>query len=338
MGAVPIAGQAVYGARVAQLNDSEGLLKTDSLKAYTCDQYVVPLPAGHRFPMEKYRLLREAVAASDWMPLVTLLAPQPATDEQILRAHSRAYLESVKSGRLTDRAVRRIGFPWSPQLVQRTRCSVGGTIAACRAALQGGLSVNLAGGTHHAFRDHGQGYCIFNDSVIAIRAMQAEGRIDRAVILDGDVHQGNGTAAMVADDPTIFTLSVHSERNFPLRKERSDLDIGLDDGTRDITYLDAWDSGVRQALRLARADLAIYVAGADPYKDDRLGRLALSKSGLAERDRLVFELCGQADLPVATVMGGGYARRVEDTVEIHLQTVRSAVESAAQLSPGHPIR
>jgi len=287
--------------------------------------------------MEKYRLLREAVAASDLTPRVTLLTPQPATDEQILRAHDRGYLESVKSGRLTDQAVRRIGFPWSSQLVHRTRCSVGGTIAACRAALQDGLAVNLAGGTHHAFRDHGQGYCIFNDTVIAIRAMQAERRIDRAVILDGDVHQGNGTAAMAADDPTIFTFSVHSERNFPVRKERSDLDIGLDDGTGDIAYLDAWDSGVRQALRLSEADLAVYVAGADPYEGDRLGRLTLSKSGLAERDRLVFELCRGAGLPVATVMGGGYARPVKDTVEIHLRTVRSAVEAAERFSSRRPI-
>jgi acetoin utilization deacetylase AcuC-like enzyme len=173
--------------------------------------------------------------------------------------------------------------------------------------------------------------------------MQAEGRLGSAaalaaVILDGDVHQGNGTASIAADDPTIFTLSVHSERNFPLRKEQSDLDIGLEDGTGDIAYLDAWDSGVRQALELSGADLAIYLAGADPYFDDRLGRLAVSTSGLAERDRLVYELCGRAGIPVATVMGGGYARRVEDTVQIHLQTVRAAVEAAARLSQQRAFR
>ncbi len=279
--------------------------------------------------MEKYRLLREAVVASGLIPIEDLVAPEPATDEQILQAHDGTYLERVKKGQLTDREVRRIGFPWSPHLVRRTRCSVGGTIAACRAALRDGVAVNLAGGTHHAFRDHGQGYCIFNDSVIAVRVLQAEKGIGRAVILDGDVHQGNGTASIAADDPTIFTLSVHSERNFPLRKERSDLDIGLEDGTGDVAYLDAWDSGVRRSLQLAGADLAIYLAGADPYWDDRLGRLAVSMSGLAERDRLVFELCARSGIPVATVMGGGYARRVEDTVQIHLQTVRVAVEAAA---------
>lgn len=258
------------------------------------------------------------------------MAPEPANDAQILRVHKRAYLEKVKAGRLTDKEVRRIGFPWSLELVGRARCSVGGTIAACRAALRDGLAVNLAGGTHHAFRDHGQGYCIFNDCVIAVRAMQAERRIDRAVILDGDVHQGNGTASIAATDPTIFTLSVHGERNFPLRKENSDIDMGLEDGTGDAVYLEAWASGVRRALRLSGADLAIYVAGADPYEDDRLGRLALSISGLAERDRLVFELCERVDVPVATVMGGGYARRVEDTVRIHTQTVRLVAEAAAR--------
>lgn len=278
--------------------------------------------------MEKYRLLREAVVAAGLVPTVTLLAPERASDEQILRAHDSAYLENVKAGRLTDRDLRRIGFPWSPELVLRARCSVGGTIAACRAAMRDGVAVNLAGGTHHAFRGRGQGFCIFNDSVIAVRAMQAERRIARAVILDGDVHQGNGTAAIASDDPTIFTFSLHARRNFPARKEASDLDIELEDGTGDIAYLEAWEGGVRRALQLSRADLAVFLAGADPYEDDRLGRLGLSKSGLTERDRLVLELCGRAGIPVAVTMAGGYARHVEDTVQIHLETVRAAAEGA----------
>lgn len=298
------------------------------MKAFACDQYVVPLPAGHRFPIEKYALLREAVISADLIPIESLVVPKPATDEQILRVHERDYLEKVKMGHLSTKEIRRMGFPWSPELVMRARCSVGGTIGACRSALQDGVGVNLAGGTHHAFRDHGEGYCIFNDSVIAVRAMQAEGRVRRAVILDGDVHQGNGTAAIAAADPTIFTFSIHSERNFPLRKERSDLDVGLPDGADDVMYLEAFEAGVRRALQLSRADLAIYLAGADPYKDDRLGRLALSKAGLAERDRLAFGWCREAGIPVATMMAGGYARRVEDTVAIHQQTVRLAVESA----------
>lgn len=300
-----------------------------AVRAFTCDHYVVPLPPGHRFPMEKYRLLREAVVSSGVLLEEEIFAPELATDEQILRAHDHAYVEKVKTGNLKDSEVRRMGFPWSPELLRRTRCSVGGTISACRAALHDGVATNLAGGTHHAFRDHGQGYCIFNDCVIAIRAMQAEKRIQRAVILDGDVHQGNGTAALTTDDPTIFTFSVHGNRNFPARKERSDLDIGLEDGTGDSDYLDAWDSGLRRALKQASGDLAIYLAGADPYWDDRLGHLAVSKAGLAERDRLVFERCARANLPVATVMGGGYARDIRDTVDIHLQTVRVAAEGFA---------
>jgi acetoin utilization deacetylase AcuC-like enzyme len=298
------------------------------LKAFACDQYVVPLPAGHRFPIEKYALLREAVIGADLIPIESLVVPKPATDEQVLRVHDQDYLEKVKMGCLSKKEIRRIGFPWSPELVMRARCSVGGTIGACRSALRDGVGVNLAGGTHHAFRDHGEGYCIFNDSVIAIRAMQAEGRVRQAVILDGDVHQGNGTAAIAAADPTIFTFSIHSERNFPLHKEQSDIDVGLPDGTDDAVYLEAFEVGVRRALQLSRADLAIYLAGADPYKGDRLGRLALSKAGLAERDRLVFGLCREAGTPVAMVMAGGYARCVEETVAIHLQTVRVAVESA----------
>ncbi len=310
------------------------------LQAFACDHCAVPLPPGHRFPMEKYLLLREAVMAADLIPPVCVVVPRPATDEQILRAHDRDYLEKVTTGCLTTQEVRRIGFPWSPGLVQRARCSVGGTISACRAALRDGIAVNLAGGTHHAFRGHGEGYCIFNDSVIAVRSMQQEGRIARAVILDGDVHQGNGTAAIAAADPTIFTLSIHGERNFPLRKERSDLDVALPDGTGDRPYLAAWDASVRRALRMGlscgppRVDLAIYLAGVDPYEDDRLGRLALSKTGLAQRDARTFELCRDAGVPVATVMAGGYARRVEDTVAIHLQTVCLAAECVRDGYPG----
>jgi len=298
------------------------------LKAFACDCYVVPLPAGHRFPIEKYALLREAVIHAGLMTDEGIVVPELATDEQILRAHDPDYLEKIKTGCLSTMEVRRMGFPWSPELVRRARCSVGGTISACRSALEDGVAVNLAGGTHHAFRDRGEGYCIFNDSVIAIRTMQVEGRARRAVILDGDVHQGNGTAAITATDPTIFTFSIHSERNYPLRKTGSDLDIGLPDGACDAVYLEAFERGVRRALHSSEADLAIYLAGADPYEDDRLGRLTLSKSGLAERDRLAFELCGENGIPIATVMAGGYARRVEDTVAIHLQTVRLAVESA----------
>jgi acetoin utilization deacetylase AcuC-like enzyme len=301
------------------------------MKIFYCDGFPLPLPQGHRFPIQKYVLLKQAVMAASLGASEDMVVPEPATDEQILRAHDVDYLKRVVEGDLTPKEVRRIGLPWSPELVARTRCSVGGTIAACRAALRDGVAVSLAGGTHHAFRDHGQGYCVFNDSVIAARAMQAEGLVRRGVIVDCDVHQGNGTAAILADDPTIFTFSIHGARNFPFHKELSDLDIELEDGTEDADYLEALRAGLARALELADADLAIYLAGADPYAGDQLGRLSLSKEGLGERDCLVFELCRGVDLPVATVMSGGYGRQIEDTVDIHLQTVRIAAGMARGL-------
>jgi acetoin utilization deacetylase AcuC-like enzyme len=298
------------------------------MKVYTCDQFTFPLPEEHRFPMRKYPLLRQAVEAAGLVSPEDLLVPEPATDEQILRAHSEDYVRRVVDGQLTPLEIRRIGLPWSPELVTRARYSVGGTLAACRAALADGIGVNLAGGTHHASYDRGQGYCLFNDSIIAARTLQAEAQrrrpSRRVLILDCDVHQGNGTAALARDDPTIFTFSIHNEDNFPLHKEPSDLDVGLKDGTGDQAYLEALEDGVPQALALAHADLVLYLAGADPYEGDLLGRLALSKEGLAQRDRFVLELCRKARLPVAVVLAGGYGRHVEDTVDIHLQTVRIA--------------
>jgi acetoin utilization deacetylase AcuC-like enzyme len=266
------------------------------------------------------------------VPPEEMVVPPPATDEEIERAHDPEYVRRVRCGELTPQEIRRMGFPWSPQLVERSRRSCGATIDACRAVLAGGgIAVNLAGGTHHACRDHGQGYCVFNDSAIAARAMQAEGRVQRVVIVDCDVHQGNGTAAILAGDPTIFTFSIHGAKNFPFCKEKSDLDIELDDGADDAVYLAALEQGLRRALDQADADLAIYLAGADPFSGDRLGRLAVSKSGLAERDRLVFDRCRTAGLPVVVTMSGGYAPQVEDTVDIHFQTVRLA----AELQPVH---
>lgn len=294
------------------------------MDAYYCDHFVLPLPAGHRFPMQKYALLRAFVQESRIVPQERLLVPEPATDEQILRAHLPEYLTKVQTGSLTDREIRRIGFPWSSQMVERSRRSSGGTIAACRSALRDGIAVNLAGGTHHAAADHGEGFCVFNDSVIAARAVQAERLARRVLVIDCDVHQGNGTASITHGDPTIFTFSIHGERNFPFRKFPSDLDIGLEDNTGDRAYLDLLEVGLERALALSHADFAIYLAGADPYIGDRLGHLALSMDGLAARDRLVLEMCHDAGLPCAVVMAGGYARNVEDIARIHLQTVRIA--------------
>lgn len=290
------------------------------------DTFVLPLPPGHRFPMQKYAMLREQIVAESIVPAEKLCIPEPASDAELCRAHTAAYIEQVVRGLLDERAVRRIGFPWSPQLAERSRRSTGATIAACRAALHDGVAVNLAGGTHHAFSDHGEGFCVFNDSVVAARAMQAEGLARRVLILDCDVHQGNGTARICAGDASITTFSIHGARNYPFRKEQSDIDIALPDGTSDEPYLLALARGLSQAIELARADMAIYLAGADPFHDDRLGRLALSKAGLRERDRLVFAACRSAGLPLAISMAGGYARQIEDSVSIQAATVRGASE------------
>ncbi|HJZ48158.1 MAG TPA: histone deacetylase, partial [Roseiflexaceae bacterium] len=212
--------------------------------------------------MEKYRRLRERIVAAAVVPPEHLRVPHAATDTELLRAHDREYLRRCQAGELTAQEIRRIGFPWSPQMVERSRRSSGATIEACRAALEDGLAANLAGGTHHAYRDHGEGYCVFNDSAVAARAMQAEGRARRVVIVDCDVHQGNGTASILAGDETIFTFSIHGANNFPFHKEQSDLDIALEDAVSDQAYLDALDDGLSQAIELSRADLAIFLAGA----------------------------------------------------------------------------
>lgn len=294
------------------------------MKIFYADHFVLPLPEGHRFPMQKYSLLRERVTDAGLSGGEALIEPHAATDEELLRAHDGDYVARVTRGHLMHAEVRRIGFPWTPQMVERSRRSAGATMEACRAALQEGVGVNLAGGTHHAFRDHGEGYCVFNDSAVAALAMQAEGRARRVAILDCDVHQGNGTASIFAHDRSVFTFSIHGARNFPFRKETSDLDIELHDGTADAAYLDALEAGVCHALSASQADLAIYLAGADPFHDDRLGRLAVTKEGLRARDALVFELCRGAAVPVAVVMAGGYARNIEDTVDIHFSTVQLA--------------
>jgi acetoin utilization deacetylase AcuC-like enzyme len=308
------------------------------LKGFYSDQFVLPLPEGHRFPMSKYRLLREQAVERGLIRREDLIVPEGATDEEILRAHDPGYLRRVVAGSLERAEMRRIGFPWSPAMVERSRRSAGATIGACRGALRFGAAVNLAGGTHHAFRDRGEGYCVFNDAAIAARAMQAEGRIERAVILDCDVHQGNGTAAILRGDPTVFTFSIHGRHNFPFHKEESDLDVALPDGAGDADYLAALEEALDRVLGgETRFDLALYVSGADPHERDRLGRLALTFEGLRRRDRLVFERCRRAGLPVAVMMAGGYGREVSETVEVHLQTVeeaRACVESWTGASRG----
>jgi acetoin utilization deacetylase AcuC-like enzyme len=298
------------------------------LKIFYHDHFAFPLPEGHRFPMPKYALLRGRVIEAGLAPPDDLRVAQAATDEEMLRAHSHDYLNRVKGGTLTEKEIRRIGLPWSAGLVERALRSVGSTLAACRAALRDGLAINLAGGTHHAGRDYGMGFCVFNDSAVAARAVQAEGLAGRVAILDCDVHQGNGTADIFDGDASVFTFSIHGANNFPFRKTPGDLDVPVPDDADDAAYLDLLEDGVSRALELARPELAIYLAGADPYADDRLGRLAVTKRGLAERDRFVLNACKGAGVPVAIAMAGGYGRQMADTVDIHFQTVRIAAEMA----------
>ena len=311
------------------------------MQAFYADQFVLPLPPGHRFPMSKYRLLREQI---DGMPGLELCQALPASDGELALAHSPAYLAAVTDGTLSPAQQREIGFPWSEAMVARARRSVGATIAAARAALATGLATNLAGGTHHATADKGGGYCVFNDAAVAARLMQAEWhrarrQLLRVAIIDLDVHQGNGSASIFQDDPTVFTLSMHGAKNFPFRKERSDLDVDLPDGCTDTDYLRALDGALAALWRHhehAPPGLIFYLAGADPHEGDRLGRLKLSTAGLAERDRRVLDAARARRIPVALSMAGGYGRVVEDTVQVHLGTIRAAIDSWRQWNNAAP--
>jgi len=296
------------------------------VRVFHTDSFVLPLPEDHRFPMAKYARLRERVVC-ELDEVVDLQLPPAASDAELARVHDPGYLERVRTGTLGREHVRRIGFPWSPAMVERSRRSTGATLAAARAALADGVGVSLAGGTHHAFRDRGEGFCVFNDSVVAARVLLDEGAVARVVVVDCDVHQGNGTAALCAGDDAVFTLSIHGARNFPYRKERSDLDVALEDGTGDTAYLEALDRALDRSFARGVPDLAIYVSGADPWQGDRWGRLGLTKRGLAERDRRVLGACRDRGVAVAVTMAGGYAPHVEDIVDIHAETVRAAAET-----------
>ncbi len=299
------------------------------MRAFYSDQFVLPLPEGHRFPMAKYRLLRERLAQE--VPEIEMLAAQPATDGELALVHTPEYIQSVVQGSLSAQAQREIGFPWSPAMVERSRRSAGATVMAARAALWGGegLAANLAGGTHHAYADHGSGFCVFNDAAVATRLMQAEWgrryvRPLKVAIVDLDVHQGNGTARIFANDPQVFTLSLHGARNFPFAKESSDLDVELPDGCDDDAYLEALDQALITVESRFDPDLVIYLAGADPHEGDRLGRLKLSFDGLEARDRRVFDWAFTRRLPLAFAMAGGYGTHIEDTVQVQVNTYRVA--------------
>lgn len=304
------------------------------MRAFYSDRFVLPLPQGHRFPMSKYRRLRERCVGE--CPGLELQEASAATEGELALAHTPGYIDAVLQGTLSPEQQREIGFPWSPAMAQRALRSVGATIDAARAALIDGegVAANLAGGTHHAHADKGSGWCVFNDVAVAARLMQAtwhrlHRRLLRVAVVDLDVHQGNGTASIFQDDASVFTLSVHGARNFPFRKQASDLDVELDDGCTDAPYLDA----VRRALDATWArtapsppGLVFYVAGADPHEGDRLGRLKVSKSALAQRDAMVLDDCSQRGIAVAISMAGGYGTVVDDTVDVHLQTLQAAAQ------------
>ncbi|MBB5390946.1 acetoin utilization deacetylase AcuC-like enzyme [Herbaspirillum sp. SJZ130] len=292
------------------------------MKAFYSDHFVLPLPPGHRFPMIKYRMIREGAARA--VPGLEFHEAMPASDGELALAHHPDYVARASRGELSAAEQRDIGFPWTPQMVERSRRSSGATIAACRAAFSEGIAVNLAGGTHHAYADRGAGFCVFNDSAIAARLMQAERRAARVAIVDLDVHQGNGTASILARDDSVFTLSLHGENNYPFEKERSDLDVALPDGVGDDDYLAALATALHRLQAEFAPQLLIYLAGADPHEGDRLGKMKLSMAGLAARDRAVFSFSRQHKIPVAVTMAGGYGRDIEQTVAVHIQTIKLA--------------
>ena len=289
------------------------------MRAFAHDVFTYPLPTGHRFPLGKYRLVREGAEAAG----IDVRDARAATRAELLLAHEAGYLGRVEAGGLTRRDELALGLPWSPELVERARRSVGATILAAEAALADGVGANVGGGTHHAFPASGRGFCLLNDVVTAARVLRAARRVRRILVVDLDVHQGDGTHAAFLDDPDTFTLSVNGFRNYPFRRVPGDLELDLPDGTRDERYLDGVARLLAQALARSRPDVCFYLAGADPYAGDRLGRLALSRAGLRERDVLVRETLARAGVPVCVTLAGGYAEPIEDTVEINLTTLRT---------------
>ena len=298
-----------------------------ALQAWSSARWVPDLPPGHRFPIEKYALVRDAVVERGLLPRSALHEPEPMERWLLPLVHTPRWIAAMLEGDMTAMEQRRLGFPWSPMLRERSLRTAQGTLEAARHALGHGAGANLAGGTHHAFADRGEGFCVFNDVAVAIRLLEREGRLRRTAVIDLDVHQGNGTARIFEDEPDVFTFSMHGARNFPFRKERSRLDVELEDGTGDATYLALLDRHIGAVLDAARPELVCYLAGADPYAGDRFGRLGMSIEGLRERDRRVFAACRARGVPVVLTLAGGYARNIEDIVTIHANTVRELLAS-----------
>ena len=317
------------------------------MHAFYADNFVLPLPAGHRFPMGKYKLLRDRLVNEQ--PRLRLSEAPAASDGELALVHTPAYIEAVALGTLPAPAQREIGFPWSAGMAERARRSVGATVAAARAALglQGlpeGIAANLAGGTHHAYADKGGGFCVFNDSAVAARLLQAEwARLHRharrplqVAVIDLDVHQGNGTASIFTQDRSVFTLSLHGQKNFPFRKEASDLDVELLDGCLDAPYLQALEQALDELGRRFEPGLILYLAGADPHEGDRLGRLSLTDDGLEARDRRVFDWAWQRRIPLAFSMAGGYGVNIDATVQVQMNTFSVALDYWQRWQNSHP--
>jgi acetoin utilization deacetylase AcuC-like enzyme len=294
---------------------------------YFAATHIQTLPAGHRFPMGKYELLRQRLAAE--LPQLQLALAEPASNGELALVHTPAYIDAIALGSLSDAQQREIGFPWSEGMVERARRSVGATISAARTAMKEGVAANLAGGTHHAYADKGGGFCVFNDVAVAARLLQAEVARTRkpplqVAVIDLDVHQGNGTASIFRHDPSVFTLSMHGAKNFPFRKEASDIDIDLPDGCTDEVYLAQLQDALAQLETRFSPELVFYLAGADPHEGDRLGRLKLSFEGLMARDRMVLDWAGKKRIPLAMVMAGGYGKDIADTVQVQMNSFSEA--------------
>jgi len=295
------------------------------MQVFYTDRFTLPLPQGHRFPSQKYCLLRERVADSPWLAGHQLVEPDAISRSDLLRAHDAQYVDRVLRGELSATEMRRIGFPWSEAMVERSLRATGATYMATRAALRDGRAVTLAGGTHHACIDHGEGYCVFNDCAVAALAMHDERIIRRVLVIDLDVHQGNGTADIMQQHEWCYTFSMHAAKNYPFRKIASDCDIEFADGTRDDEYLLTLHTALEYVWAASRPDLVYYLAGADPYEGDGLGRLALTKPGLLERDRMVIQRAHDDGVPLVVTMAGGYGINILDTVDIHYHTVMQVV-------------
>ena len=295
------------------------------MRVFYTPRYYADIGQGHIFPIRKFELVRDRLLAEGTLQPAELIEPSPAPLEDVLLVHTEDYVSRLSSGQLTSKELRRLGLPWSESLVQRSFYAVGGTLAATQASLAAGYSSNLAGGTHHSFAERGEGFCVLNDVAIAIRAHRARKMFQRAAIVDCDVHQGNGTATIFAGDDNTFTFSLHGANNYPLFKAQSTLDVELRDGTGDDEYLDVLANHLPKVFA-SDPEIVFYLAGADPYRGDKLGRLALSIDGLRERDAYVLRQCYEHEVPIVTVMSGGYGKDITDTIEIHCNTIRMVKE------------